>query len=130
MTTKYFCPCCGFDGLDGPAYADFGPPPWPDLDRPPYGNRLGFPSYDVCPCCGFEYGFDDEPGGSATPQSFEDYRLEWLAAGAGWFTPTRKPLNWNLREQLFAIGVETIRDFGSRCAWGTACPKTAKQWHG
>ena len=62
---KHYCPCCGYDGLSCPAYSELGPPPWPRLGEPPYSSHLGFPSYEVCSCCGFEYGLDDDPGATA-----------------------------------------------------------------
>lgn len=39
---KYICPVCGFKGLTEPAYDD-------------QGNH----SYEICSCCGFQFGFDD-----------------------------------------------------------------------
>jgi hypothetical protein len=75
------------------------------LGSPPYASHLGFPSYEVCSCCGFEYGFDDEPGASGTSSSFEDYRAEWLASGAEWFSRRAMPDAWDLRKQLRSIGV-------------------------
>ena len=47
---------------------------------PAYDDVLGRPSYEVCPCCGFEFGNDDNPG-TAAPVSFEQYRLQWEAEG-------------------------------------------------
>jgi hypothetical protein len=102
---KYYCPCCGYDGLSGPAYAQIGPPPWSDFGPPPYSNRLGFPSYEVCACCSYEFGFDDDPGPGAKSSSFEEYRSEWLASGAAWFNSDVKPKKWNLKKQLRAIGL-------------------------
>ena len=73
------CPVCGFDGLKEPPYDDHG-----------------FPSYIICPCCGYEYGYDD----NNLNLSFETYRHKWITAGANWFIPCEKPTNWNLQEQL------------------------------
>jgi len=39
---KYTCPVCGFN----------------ELQEPPYGPHQE-PSYEICPRCGFESGFDD-----------------------------------------------------------------------
>ena len=39
---KYTCPVCAFDGLK----------------EAPYGPHQE-PSYEICPNCGFEFGFDD-----------------------------------------------------------------------
>jgi hypothetical protein len=65
--------------LTVPPYESW-PPPGLAL-RPPYEDLLGMPSYEVCPNCGFEFGNDDNPGGSATPSSFEEDRAEWVAQG-------------------------------------------------
>jgi hypothetical protein len=49
---------------------------------------LGQASYEVCPCCGFEFGNDDNPG-MAEPVSFDEYRAEWEAAGRQRFDARR-----------------------------------------
>jgi hypothetical protein len=105
VIVRHHCPCCGYDGLVGPAYANLGPPPWLRHGDPPFATRLGLASYQVCDCCGFEFGFDDEPGGDAKPCSFVHYRTEWLATGAPWFNPRKKPEGWDLRAQLWSIAV-------------------------
>lgn len=47
-------------------------------------------SYDICGCCGCEYGYDDHI----------EFRKQWIADGANWFHPERKPAQWSLEEQL------------------------------
>jgi hypothetical protein len=80
----YICPICGYD----------------KLDEKPYDND-GNPSYEICPCCGFEFGFDDESEG----KSFEGYREEWLHNGVEWFDLKLKPKDWNLKTQLKNINI-------------------------
>ena len=41
---KNTCPVCGYDGLYEPPY-----------------NEKGSGSYEICPCCGFQFGYDDFP---------------------------------------------------------------------
>ena len=50
------CPVCGYNALHEPAY-----------------DRFGCASFEICPCCGIEFGYDDarrshetlrEPNGS------------------------------------------------------------------
>ncbi len=53
----YICPICGYD----------------DLEEPPYDND-GDPSYEICSCCGFQYGFDDLD----REYDFEQYRQKWV----------------------------------------------------
>ena len=98
------CPACGFDGLNSPAYANLRSLPVPHNLEPPYSQHFGNPSYEVCACCGFEYGNDDEPG-TASPVTFQQYRNEWVSDGAKWFDPTRRPSGWSLTEQLATAGL-------------------------
>ena len=103
---KNYCPSCGYNGLAGPAYDGLDHPPWESFAEPPYQTSLGVPSYEVCACCGFEFGFDDDPGGGAEGMSFEAFRMEWIAAGALWFEPELRPRQWDHRDQLRVIGVD------------------------
>jgi hypothetical protein len=66
---------------------------------PPYSKFFGMPSYEVCDCCGYEFGNDDEPG-TGRPVSFETYRKEWIRQGCQWFSPNKKPEDWRLDEPL------------------------------
>lgn len=75
----YMCPVCGFDGLQEAPY-----------------NKAGNGSYEICPCCGFEYGFDDQSEGI----THEEYRVKWIADGAQWFNPDAMPEGWDLTMQL------------------------------
>ncbi|PRP55884.1 hypothetical protein C7B71_03790 [Bacillus halotolerans] len=100
---KYICPVCGFKGLTEPAYDD-------------QGNH----SYEICSCCGFQFGYDDfemtrEDGSYLEPsESIIAYRKNWLAAGAVIFSPesypqhqqqAKKVLKHELIEQLKHIHV-------------------------
>lgn len=69
------CPVCGVTKLTMPPYADYSGEV-PATPSPPYGEFRDQLSYEVCPSCGFEFGNDDNAGGDATPDSFEDYRRE------------------------------------------------------
>jgi transcription elongation factor Elf1 len=80
----FTCPVCGFD----------------KLEEMPYDND-GNPSYEICICCGFEFGFDDDSEG----YSVENYRSKWINEGSNWFSPDLKPKNWDLRNQLKNIHV-------------------------
>ena len=102
---KFVCPCCGYPELDCPPYEHMGLPPWLDHGKPPYHERYGFASFDRCSCCGFEFGFDDDPGASATACSFSEYLADWIAKGCVWFAPTRRPEAWSLEQQLRRAGI-------------------------
>ncbi len=47
-------------------------------------------SYDICECCGCEYGYDDS----------EDYYQKWVTNGCCWFDPEKMPTDWQLKNQL------------------------------
>jgi len=79
----YTWPACGFRGLATRPYELW--PPEPDRDiEPPYEDYLGMPSYEICPQCGFEFGWDDNPG-TAAPVSFDEDRTRWITGGHQWF---------------------------------------------
>jgi hypothetical protein len=75
-----------------------------DHGTPPYCIKYGFPSYEICPCCGYEFGNDDNPG-TAEAVSFDDYRREWIASGAEWFESEAKRDGWNMEAQLTRAGI-------------------------
>ncbi|MEM6334162.1 MAG: hypothetical protein AAF823_12570 [Planctomycetota bacterium] len=79
-------------------------PPWHSLPLPPYSQHFGDPSYDVCACCGYEFGNDDEPG-TSNPATFEQYLRKWIGEGARWFDESQKPMNWSLEVQLHEAGI-------------------------
>ena len=77
--TSFQCPVCGYGALKEAPY-----------------DSSGSGSFEICPCCGFEFGYDDQSEG----KSHADYRKDWLAKGAEWFMPQYKPKRWNLERQL------------------------------
>jgi len=46
------------------------------LNEQPYDDN-GCASYEICSCCGFEFGFDDNDQG----KTFEQYREKWILNG-------------------------------------------------
>lgn len=84
----YNCVVCGCDELDMPQYTEDG------------GAM-----FNICPCCGFQAGFDDDAKNE--PITIEEYRIQWVKSGAPWFaSSTKKPYDYNLREQLMRINVK------------------------
>lgn len=76
----YTCPVCGYPALDSPPHL-------------PQGGA----SDEICPSCGFQFGYDDDDRGI----SFEQWRTEWIAKGMPWFsTGIEPPLGWNPVNQL------------------------------
>lgn len=106
MAETYRCPVCGFPELRRPPYAAIPDEPVRDSLEPPYARYFGEPSYDVCDCCGFEFGNDDDPG-TALGITFSQYRREWIADGAGWFSPAQRPSDWSLDRQLMKAGLQS-----------------------
>lgn len=105
MTTGSFnCPCCGYGGLARPPYRGIASASAARGLKPPYEQYFGDPSYEVCLCCGFEFGDDDNPG-TADPTSFEEYLREWVRSGCEWFDPAMKPEGWRLEAQLESAGL-------------------------
>lgn len=79
MENKCICPVCGYD----------------KLAEVPY-DQYGYPSYEICPCCGFEYGFDDSSEG----KTFEEYRNEWIKNGYPFYDNEVLPKNWSEVDML------------------------------
>jgi hypothetical protein len=76
---KYICHVCGY----------------PDLEKPPWGLSGNSSSFDICPCCGIEYGYED-----CQLSAYEKNKKEWITSGAKWFEGELKPSEWNLDGQL------------------------------
>ena len=74
----YVCRVCGAEQLD-----------------PPWGEDGQIPSYDICDCCGVEFGYED-----MNLESIKRYRQKWLDSGANWFRKKNKPESWFLDRQL------------------------------
>ena len=74
LTKKYICPICGYDKLE---------------ENPYYKEVLS--SYEICPCCGFEFGvtydneLDVENGIYSEEAAIIYYRKIWILTGASWF---------------------------------------------
>lgn len=69
----------------------------------PWGQDGRSPSYEICPCCGVEFGNEDY-----TVSAAKRYRNRWISEGANWFNPKEKPKNW-IREDQFKEIPEEFR---------------------
>jgi hypothetical protein len=67
-------------------------------EDPPWGLDGVTASFDICGCCGVEFGYEDSTRGSVLR-----YRASWLASGAKWVDHAGEPDNWNLEDQLRSI---------------------------
>ena len=78
------CPVCNYNGLIEPSY-----------------NLDGYASDEICPCCGFQFGYDDFPYKEV---AFEKWRKKWIDEGLIWFSKGRlPPERWNAKKQLNEI---------------------------
>jgi hypothetical protein len=48
-------------------------------DEEPWGADGRTPSFEICPCCGVEYGYED-----STVIGIRRYRESWIRSGAPW----------------------------------------------
>jgi hypothetical protein len=61
----------------------------------PWGDDGKSPTYDICVCCGVEFGLGDE-----NLSGVHFYRNWWINKGRPWRLPHRKPENWDWEVQL------------------------------
>ena len=65
---------------------------YPDLAAPPI-------DFEICPCCGTEFGLDDDQ------KDHDELRSDWIARDMRWFSrANRPPLGWNPARQLLEAG--------------------------
>ena len=72
------CRVCGYYNID-----------------PPWGNDGSSPSFNICDCCGSEFGYHD-----FTLIGIRRQRSIWLEHPNQWNNPSAKPNDWSLEEQL------------------------------
>ena len=68
------------------------------FDWPPWGEDQRSPSFDFCPCCGVEWGYQDH-----TPLGARAFREKWLQRGGEWDQPDQRPPDWDRERQLAAV---------------------------
>lgn len=78
MGEEVHCRVCGYEL---PAY------PWSD------GGSA--PSFELCPCCGVEFGYED-----ATADGVRHFRDRWLAAGSPWVDRRTPPDGLGVADRL------------------------------
>jgi len=61
----------------------------------PWGEDGKSPSFQLCPCCGVQFGKED-----FTLESIRQYRDEWMRKGGVWFSKNEKPEHWDIEIQL------------------------------
>jgi hypothetical protein len=74
-----------------------------DNGEPVWGENGDFPSFQICMCCGVQFGYDD----NGDIEFCTARRRYWIVEQkAQWFEPRYKPLNWSLKKQLRNIPPE------------------------
>jgi len=69
-----------------------------------WGEDENTPSFDLCPCCGAEFGFDDP-----NIESVRKYRSFWIIEKElKWTFPEFKPKEWSFLKQLKNISKKWI----------------------
>lgn len=68
------------------------------LSSPPWGADGQSPTFEYCPSCGVEFGYED-----SNIAGMRAYRERWLATGARWAERGGPPPCWNPEEQLTNI---------------------------
>ncbi|MDR2092390.1 MAG: hypothetical protein LBP58_03595, partial [Azoarcus sp.] len=65
------------------------------LTDPSWGIDGNSPTWEICPCCGTEFGYED-----CTLMSVRKRREEWILKGKKWFDIQKMPINWDCNIQL------------------------------
>lgn len=88
MASNYKCPICGFS----------------ELHEPPYDDD-DCPSFEICPCCGSEFGYDDAaPSLEKRSQKWYVLREKWVSEGMSWYSDNRMPPeDWNPTLQVVSL---------------------------
>ncbi len=80
---------------------------YPNLSEQPFDGLKFYSTHEICPSCGFHYGYDDLNGTGEYPKHFKEldiikvYRENWLKNGAKWWSESIPPSkNWNPADQL------------------------------
>jgi hypothetical protein len=71
--------------------------------EPPWGEDGLSPTFNFCPCCGVEFGYQDHH-----LESIRTYRENWLNKGASRDEPNAKLLKRSLENQMQGIPKEYL----------------------
>lgn len=61
----------------------------------PWGEDGKSPAYQICPCCGVQFGKED-----ITLDEIKKYRTAWVNKGGKWYIEAEKPEEWDMEEQM------------------------------
>lgn len=68
------------------------------MEDAPWGEDGLTPTYDICPCCGVEFGNEDY-----TIESTKRYRYKWLSDSIRFYEADVKPKNWSFLDQYMKV---------------------------
>ena len=95
----YICLVCGY----------------PNLEEQPFDGVKFHSTHEICPSCGFHYGYDDLNATGEYPEDFNEwdiikvYREKWIKNGSKWWSENETlPVNWNPEEQLKNIPEQSL----------------------
>lgn len=66
--------------------------------QPQYGEDGCTPTFEICSCCGVEFGYED-----ITAAGVERFRAAWMRRGKKWFDPDVMPKGWSWDRQKESI---------------------------
>ena len=66
--------------------------------EPPWGSDGETPSWEICLCCGTEFGYED-----CTIDSVKKQREKWISSGCNWIDIEVMPFDWSFEEQAKQI---------------------------
>ncbi len=72
-----------------------------EQDFQPWGADGKTPAFELCGCCGVDFGYQD-----CTPEYVKKFREEWLKKGSKWSNLDEKPTDWALETQMKKIPKE------------------------
>jgi hypothetical protein len=61
---------------------------------PQWGEDGLTPTFQICDCCGVQFGYED-----CTAHSITSYRKKWIEGGRRWFTSKARPQLWDFSIQ-------------------------------
>lgn len=103
MCVRYTCPVCGYEGLENAVFIN--------------GEYLN--TFEICTCCGFEFGFSEDHdvvhGFITIPEpflavAFQLYRKKWIEEGIRLFDSKSIPENKKNKDSLkFDVLVDQLK---------------------
>ncbi|MBM3202167.1 MAG: hypothetical protein FJZ56_07160 [Chlamydiae bacterium] len=82
----YICRVCGFKHKE-----------------PIWGKEGNCPTYQICDCCGVEFGYQD-----CSLQAIREFRKNWVKRGCCWENDKIRPRSWSIEEQMKNIPKEYL----------------------